>query len=157
MCIAQITAMNTDFVIGGYWVSSPLNSCDRMDMTSTPVHYDSGVSSLYCNITFAGIDVYTDGTIGSRYDLTLCHHITVGLNQTDVKVEAVFDLDETRLIDPTTWVELTQGSAYAIELPYSMMLALSNSHGEPIPPTGHSDTSLEYDLTDAGGNPPKVS
>lgn len=155
--IAQITTMNTVFVVGDNRISSPLDSCDHMEMTYTPVVYDAGVPSLYCNITFAGINVYGDGSIASTYDLTLSHHITVGLNKTDVKVEAMFDLEDTKLVDPSTGSEYAQGTGYAIELPYSMMLTFPNSHGEPIPPTGHSDTSLEYDLTDASGNPLRVS
>jgi hypothetical protein len=149
--------MNTAFVIGDQKVSSPLDSCDHMEMANTPVQYVDGKPSLYCNITFSDIDVYTDGRIGSTYDLTLCHHITVGLNRTDVKVEAIFDLSDTRLIDASTDNELAQGETYSVELPYSMMLTLPNSHGEPIAPTGHSDTSLEYDQTYASGNPLKVS
>lgn len=155
--IAQITAMNMAFVMGDQRVTSPLDSCDRMEMTHTPVVYVNGVPSLYCNITFSGIDVYADGRIESTYDLTLSHHVVVGWNQTDIKVEALFDLADTRLIDPSTGSDLAPGSSYAVELPYTMMLTLPDSHGQPIPPTGHSDTSLEYDLSDANGNPLRVS
>ncbi|MBI0582572.1 MAG: hypothetical protein JET69_06120 [Methanomassiliicoccales archaeon] len=149
--------MNTAFVIGSQKISSPLDSCDHMGMTNTPVQYIDGEPSLYCNITFSDIDVYADGRIGSTYDLTLSHHITVGLNQTDVKVEAIFDLGDARLIDTSTNSELAQGGTFSVELPYAMMLTLPNSHGEPIVPTGHSDNSLEYNQTDANGNPLQVS
>jgi hypothetical protein len=81
----------------------------------------------------------------------------VNWTQTDIKVEAKFDLSNTKLLNPETGTEFEAGTPFAIEIPYSMMLTLPNSHGEPISPTGHTDTSLEYDLATSSGTPITVS
>jgi hypothetical protein len=77
--------------------------------------------------------------------------------QTDIKVEAKFDLSKTKLINSNTGDEFEAGTPFAIEIPYSMMLTYSNSHGEPITPTGHTDTGMEYNLTTSSGTPITVS
>jgi hypothetical protein len=155
--IAQITIMQIKFLVGDISISSTLDTSDSIGMTYTPVKYVGGLPTIYCNITYTGVDLQQSGSVRSCFDLTLSHHIEVNMTQTIIKVEARFDLSNTTLIDPFTTNEYEAGTPFAIEIPYSMMLTLPNSHGEPITPTGHTDTCLEYDLTTSSGTPITVS
>lgn len=155
--IAQITIMEIKFLIGDVAIQSAMDTCDKMEMTHTPVKYEGERPSFYCNITYSNVGLQWSSPMESSFNLTLSHHIVVDWNQTHIKVEAKFDLNETKLIDPQTGNEFAAGTPFAIEIPYSMMLTLPNSHGQPIAPSGHTDTSLEYNLTTSSGSPITVS
>lgn len=155
--IAQITIMQIQFLIEGKHIQSVLDSCKKIEMKHTPVQSVNGLPTMYCNITYSGVGLQQAGSVESTFDLTLSHHIIINMTQTDIKVEARFDLTNTTLVNPDTSTEYEAGTPFTIEIPYSMMLTLPNSHGEPITPSGHTDTSLEYNLTTSGGSPITVS
>jgi hypothetical protein len=155
--IAQITIMQIKFLIDGKQIPSVLNTCKKIGMNTSSIETIDGLPSLYCNITYSEIGLQQSSSMQSTFDLTLSHHIVINMTQTDIKVEARFDLSKTVLINPETAEEYASGTPFAIEIPYSMMLTLPNSHGEPIPPSGHTDTSLEYNLNMSDGTPISVS
>ncbi len=157
--IAQFMMIYAAFVIGNDTIFAPLSTCEGFELNFTPIQYDGTVPSMYCNITFEGIQVYQDASKNSTFDLTLCHHIVGDWNRTDIKVEALFDLSDTRFIDIGNDIELNTGELFTAKIHYMMMLhdPETFSTDGPIIPTGHTDTNLEYNLTLDNGAPLSVS
>ncbi len=154
--IAQFMMVNANFIIGGQTVSSPLNTSDDFELTHTPIRYDGNVPSFYCNMSYERVHVYPGDLVDSTFDLTLCHHIVCDWNRTDIKVEAIFDLADTRFVD-ANGTEHQAGEPFAAEVAYTMALGCPGVVDGPIVPTRCSNTTLEYNMTTDSGAPLTVS
>ncbi|MCX6651297.1 MAG: hypothetical protein NT131_06555 [Methanomassiliicoccales archaeon] len=158
--IAQFMMMYVTFVIGNQTMNVPLRSCDDIILTRTPIQYDGAVPTFWCNITYKDIDIYPGTSINSTFDLTLCHHFVCGWNETSVKVEAIFGLSNVTLINPWNDTEFGAGQPYAVEIRYTMTVGDPNAASieeRIMTPTGHTNTSLEYNLTLENGQPVTLS
>jgi hypothetical protein len=157
--IAQFMMDQLVFKIGGQEISAPLKTCQHFELTYSPIQYNGTVPSLYCNITYERIQIYSDDSKSSTVDLTLCHHIKANWNQTDIKVEALLDFSNTRFINPSSGIELDAGEPFTAEIQYRMMV-IDNEKMVPeglIAPTGHTNATLEYNLTLDNGSPLTMS
>ncbi len=157
--IAQFMMDQVVFKIGGQEISVPLKTCQNFELTYSPIEYNGTVPSLYCNITYEGIQIYPDASKSSTVDLTLCHHIVADWNQTDIKVEALLDFSNTKFTDPSSGIELKAGEPFTAEIQYRMMV-IDNEKMVPeglIAPTGHTNGTLEYNLTLDNGSPLTMS
>lgn len=161
--IAQFMMMQMAFKIGDQTIFVPLKTCDDFELTYSPIQYNGTVPSLDCNITYEQIQIYTDGnalpwTTNSTVDLTLCHHITADWNQTDIKVEALFNFNNTRFYQ-SNGTEFNVGEPFTAEIQYKMLLTNPDTFSTdgPIIPTGHTNTTLEYDLRLENGSPLTMS
>jgi hypothetical protein len=156
--IAQFMMVQMMFKIGGQEIAVPLGTCDHFDLTHSPIQYNGTVPSLYCNITYDGVKVYSDSSKSSTVDLTLCHHITADWNQTDIKVEALFDFTNTTFYQ-LSGTEFNAGEPFTAEIQYRMML-IDNEKMVPeglIIPTGSDNSTLKYDLMLDNGAPVTMS
>lgn len=156
--IAQFMIMQVAFVIGGVTINVPLKTCDGFKLAYSPIKYNGTVPTMDCNITFENIKVYSTATKNSSFNLTLLHHIAGNWNDTDIKVEALFDFNHTRFISTSNDSEFGAGEPFAAEVHYMMMLSDPNTFATSgaIIPTGHTNTSMEYNLT-FNGSPLIVS
>lgn len=152
--MAQFMMMYVTFKVGNQTIIAPLRSCDDFILTHTPIQYIGAVPTFWCNITYENINIYPGTSINSTFDLTLCHHFVCGWNETSVKVEALFDLRNVTLINPSNDLELDAGEQYAVEIHYGMMVGTQEN---AMTPTGHTNTSLEYNLTLENGTPLTLS
>jgi len=157
--IAQFMIMQVAFVIGGTTIFAPLKTCDDLELTYSPIKYNGTVPTMYCNITFENIKTYSTAAKNSSFDLTLIHHIAGNWTDTDIKVEAQFDFSHTRFINTSNDSEFGAGEPFSAEMHYMMMLADPNtfSTSGPIMPSGHTNTTLEYNMTLDSGAPLVVS
>ncbi len=141
-------------------LQAPLTTCDNFQVSYTPIVYNGTIPTFDCAITYNGLDLlYPDASKHSTLNLTLIHHFYCDWNQTDVKVEALFDLNGTRLYDITNGVELDDGTPFAAEVHYAMVVHKAHAMGTegPIAPSSHTDTTLVYDLAADGGTPITMS
>lgn len=156
--IAQFMLDRAVFTVGGQVVSASLKTCDGFELVHSPVKYDGTIPTLDCNITYKGIRVYQEGYANSTFDLTLIHHFRGDWNQTDIKVEAVFDFPNTRFYQ-ANGTEFSAGEPFTAEIQYKMLMTnpITMVTDGPIIPTGHSNTTLEYNLTLSNGMPLTMS
>ena len=156
--LAQIMLNTVSLSIAGQVITMPLKTCAGFEMTNSSVTYDGAIPTLDCNITFRGIRVYQDAHPSSTLDLTLVHHFRGDWNQTDIKVEALFDFTNTRLYQPNG-TEYNTGESFTAEIHYLMQLSNPEtlSQSGPIVPVGHTNNTLEYNLTLDNGSPLTVS
>jgi hypothetical protein len=153
--IAQFMIVNVNFVTRGEMFSCPLY-CDDFELTHTPVSYIGAVPHFYCNMTYQGIEVYHGKAVDSKVDLTICHRIVCDWNRTDIKVEAIFDFNNTRFVD-ANGTEYEAGEPFAAEVAYTMALGCPGVVDGPLTPTSYSNTTLEYNMTQENGAPLTVS
>ncbi len=156
--IAQFMLNRAVFTVGGQVVPASLETCDGFELARSPVKYDGSIPTLDCNITYKGIRVYPEGHADSTFDLTLIHHFRGDWNQTDIKVEAVFDFNNTRFYQ-ANGTEFSAGAPFTAEIQYKMLLTnpLTMATDGPIIPTGLSNMTLEYNLTLSNGMPLTMS
>lgn len=157
--IAQFMIVYATFAIGDQTINAPLTTCDDFEVTYTPVQYDGAVPTFDCAISYKNIQVYPDASRDSTFDLTLYHHIYADWNRTDIKVEAQFDFNNTKFYNGSTDAEFEAGEPFTAEIHYMMMLGdptVFSTEG-PLIPTGHTDTGLDYNLTQDNGLPMTIS
>ncbi|MBI0584769.1 MAG: hypothetical protein ISF22_11180 [Methanomassiliicoccus sp.] len=157
--IAQFMIMYCVIKVGDQTYNAPLTSCEGFYLTYTPIQYSGSVPSFYCNITYQGVQVYTDMNAGSTFDLTLCHRVTADWDRTDIKVEALFDFTNTALFQPFSNTELAPGTPFTAEIHYGMMVHKAHAIEQegPLVPTGHTNDTLQYALTLDNGAPLTLS
>ncbi|MCG7845265.1 MAG: hypothetical protein MIO90_07540 [Methanomassiliicoccales archaeon] len=157
--ISQFSINDVALVIGNQEMPVSLTTCEDFELAYSPIHYDGTVPKLECNITYKNLQVYSDTSRNSTFDLTLCYRISANWDQTDIKLEASFDFGKTRLFDMATENELDAGEPFAAEVRYMMMLHKAHAFGTEgaIIPTGHTDTTLEYNMTFDNGMPVTIS
>jgi len=135
-------------------IDTSLNTCDGFKLTNSSVKYDYLTPTLDCNITFERIHVYQNEHEDSTFDLTFLHHYKGYRNQTNIKVEVLFDFSNTRFYQ-SNGAEFDAGEPFTAEILYSMKLDEPNVG--TIMPTGCTDTALVYDLTLDNGSPLTLS
>ncbi len=157
--IAQFMIMYVTLVVDQQIITVPLTTCDDFALVVSPVQYNGTVPTFDCAITYKDLRLYSDVSKNSTLDLTLFHHFSADWNQTDVKVEALFDFNNTKLFDESTGNELDAGTTFATEIHYGMMVHKAHAFGTegPIIPTGNTDGTLEYNLTLDNGAPLRMS
>jgi hypothetical protein len=102
------------------------------------------------NITFERIQVYESNHTDSTFNLTLLHHFRLDWNQSNIKVEALFDFNHTSLYYPFNDTEFNAGGNFTVEIHYNMLLTEAEPTwgGNPaLIPTRRTNTTLEYNLT----------
>lgn len=155
--VGGLTINRMALIVGNETILTPLGTCEGFELEASPVIYDSAVPTVDCSVTFEGIRVYEDGPVASTFDLTLFHHFVCDWNDTDVKVDAHFDFSDTRLCR-TDGTEFGAGEPFAAEIRYTMELGDDTYATEgPITPSGHTNTTLEYNITMDNGLPLTVS
>jgi len=163
--IAQFMIMELVFEIGGYGIHSPLNTCSGFGLEYSPIVYDGTVPTFDCTITYEGIQVYSVGSYHvassvSSVSLTLVHHVRGDWNNTHIKIEALFDFGNTRFFNPDdSNNEFNAGEPFTAKIGYMMMLANPEDFRTtgPVIPSGHTNTTLEYNMTLDDGSPLTVS
>jgi len=148
------------FFVGGYQtIVTPLSTCDDFELERSPVKYDDNTSTFDLNITFERIQVYQSNHTDSTFNLTLLHHFRLDWNQSNIKIEALFDFNNTRFYH-SNGTEFVAQANFTVEIRYNMMLAEAESTwgGNPaLIPTRHTNTTLEYNLTLDNGSPLTLS
>ena len=157
--IAQFSINEVALIIGNQEMSIYLTTCEDFELSFSPIHYNGTVPTLECNITYKNLQVNSGVSRNSTFDLTLCYRISADWNQTDIKLEALFDFGDTRLYDIATDNEFDAGEPFAAEVRYMMMLHKAHAFGTegPVIPTSHTNTTLEYDMTFDNGMPVTIS
>jgi len=155
---AQFMIRGLIFKIGDQKIYSMLKTCDEFELIHSPIKYDGTIPTVDCNITYERIRVYQNDYKNSTLDITLFHHFRLDWNQTDMKVEALFDFSNTRLYQ-MNGTELNAGEPFTAEIEYAMMLANPDkfSTDGPIVPTSVNGTTMEYNLTLDNGSPLTLS
>jgi hypothetical protein len=159
---AQFMIMQMIFKIGGLKMYSMLKTCDEFELARSPVKYDGTKPTFDCNITYERIRVgnldYQNVHKNSTFDVTLFHHFRLDWNQTDIKVEALFNFNNTRFYQ-VNGTEFDAGEPFTAEIVYSMALGAidENENAVWIVPTSINDTTMEYNLTLDNGSPLKLS
>jgi len=143
--IAEFSINEARFLIGNQTIRSPLSTCGGFELEYSPVRYNGTLPTFDCNITYEDIRVYQSGHPGSTFDLTLIHHIRANWNQTDDKIEALFNFSDTGFYQ-SNGTEFDGGVPFTAELVYTMALRIPGV-GEPINPTSRTNTTLKYDIT----------
>jgi hypothetical protein len=148
MYIAQFMITESEFKIGNQTIMASLKTCADFKLERSPVRYDGAVPTFDCNISFDGIRVYTNGHPDSTFDLTLIHHIRADWYRTDDKIEALFNFSNTRFYQ-SNGTEFNAGEPFTAEMHYRMYMTKPDSlPGQQfIAPTGHTNTTLEFNLT----------
>jgi hypothetical protein len=138
--IAQFMMMYVSISYNGQIEQVPLTTCDNFQVSYTSIVYNGTVPTFDCAITFNGLDLYSDAPKPSTLNLTLLHHFYADWNQTDVKVEAMFDFNGTKLYDMSNGNELDAGTPFAAEVHYAMIVHKAHAMGTegPIAPTSHT-------------------
>ena len=142
-----------EIIIGNQTIYTPLNTSDDFKLTRSPVKYDGPIPTLDFNITFERIRVYQGNHADSTFDLTFLHHFRGDWNQTNIKVEALFDFSNASLYQ-SNGTEFSSGEPFTAEIRYIMQLM--GPRGLVIP-TGRTNTTFEYNLTLDNGSPLTVS
>lgn len=156
--IAQLYMMNLGLIVDYQAMMMPLRTSDDLELSYTPIVYVGNTPTLWCNITFNNIRAYTSQHPESTIDLTLCHHVIAGWNETTIKVEAVLDIGDLVLFqDLGQGVECEAGKQFALEVIYRMGVGKANSNEGPLTPSSYSNTHLEYNLTTSTGAPLTIS
>lgn len=163
--IAQFMIVELVFKIGGYGIHAPLTTCTDFSLEYSSIVYDGVVPTFYCNITYEDIRVYSGSTFPAEFgtstvDLTLIHYIRTDLNNTHIKVEAVFDFSDAVFFDQNNSnYEFPAGEPFTAEIGYMMMVANPEDFRTigPLIPSSYSDTTLEYNLTLDNGSPLTIS
>ena len=152
------------FDIGGIGVSTMLSYCSDFVLNRTPIVYEGDVPTFYCNITFYGIHLYAAtprpaGSEGSTFDLTLAHHIRGDSNNTQMKIEALLNLSNTKFFDPVNGSECPAGTHFTAAINYRIYVSesLDNQSGGFLRPTSRTDKTLMFDLPQNNGAPLAVS
>lgn len=159
---AQFLIMQTVFKIGGLKMYSMLKTCDKFELAYSPIKYDGPNPTFDCNITYERIRVgnldYQNAHNNSTFDVTLFHHFRLDWNQTDIKVEALFDFNNTAFYQ-VNGTEFDAGEPFAAEIVYSMELGVidKNENAVLIVPTSVNDATMEYNLTLDNGSPLRLS
>jgi len=155
---AQFMMTEVVFKIGNKTIYAPLKTCDDFELEYSPIRYDGTVPTFDCNITFEDIRVYSNGYHDSTYDLTLIHHFRGDWNQTDEKIEALIDFSNTKFYQ-SNGTEFNAGEPFTAEILYRMYMTKNDAlPGQQfIAPTGHTNTTLEYNLTLLDGTPLTMS
>lgn len=158
MYTAQFMMTETVFKIGNQTIQASLSTCDDFELTYSPVKYDGTVPTMDCNITFERIRVYLNGHASSTFDLALLHHFRGDWNQTNEKIEALLNFSDTRFYQ-SNGTEFNAGEPFTAEIHYRMyMLDNDAPPGQQfIAPTGHTNATLEFNLTLANGSPLTLS
>jgi len=158
MYIAQLHMMDMGVIVEGQEIQVSLSTSNDLEMSYTPIVYVGNTPTLWCNISFNNIRVYSVQHPESAFDLTLSHHIIADWNETKVKVEAAFDLSDLALFQgPSNDIEFEDGKQFAMEVRYRMGVGKANSDEGWLTPSGYSNTSLEYNLTTSTGAPLALS
>jgi hypothetical protein len=148
------------FFVGGYQtIVTPLSTCDDFELERSPVNYDGNISTFDLNITFERIQVYQSNHTDSTFNLTLLHHFRLNWNQSNIKIEALFDFNHTRFYH-SNGTEFNAGEPFTVEIRYGMKLTEAESTwgGNPaLIPTRRTNTTLEYNLTLDNGSPLTMS
>lgn len=144
--------------VGNQTILAPLNTCDGFYVSNTSVTYDGPIPTLFVNITYMNVRVYGSNHTESTFDLTMINHFRGDWNQTDIKVEALFDFSNTKLY---SWngTELNTSELFTAEIPYSMVLTDqgATSGDNSIKPTSYSATTMSYNITLDDGTPLALS
>jgi hypothetical protein len=158
MYTAQFMMIETVFKIGNQTIQASLSTCDDFELTYSPVKYDGTVPTMDCNITFERIRVYLNGHASSTFDLTLLHHFRGDWNQTNEKIEALLNFSYTRFYQ-SNGTEFNAGEPFTAEVHYRMYMTRPDAGpGQQfIAPTGHTNTTLEFNLTLENGSPLTLS
>jgi hypothetical protein len=156
--IAQLYMMGMGVIVEGQEMQVSLSTSNDLEMSYTPIVYVGNTPTLWCNVSFNNIRVYSEQHPESTFDLTLSHHVVADWNETKVKVEATFDLSDLSLFpDPSNDTECEDGTQFDMEIRYRMMVGKANSNEGALTPTRYSNTTLEYDLTTSTGAPLTLS
>ena len=156
--VAQFMMNWEVFKIGDQMIWADLSTCDDFELTYSPIKYDGAIPTLDCNVSFDNIRVYGHNHSSSTFDLTLSHHFRGDWNRTNEKIEALFDFSNTKFYQ-SNGTEFSAGEPFTAEIQYGMyMLNNEKPPGEQfIAPTGHTNTTLEYNLTLDNGSPLTLS
>ena len=156
--VAQFMMNWEVFKIGDQTIWADLSTCADFELTYSPVKYDGTIPTLDCNVSFDNIRVYGHNHSSSTFDLTLSHHFRGDWNRTNEKIEALFDFSNTKFYQ-SNGTEFSAGEPFTAEIQYGMyMLNNEKPPGEQfIAPTGHTNTTLEYNLTLDNGSPLTLS
>ncbi len=156
--IAQLMMMEMGVIVGEQGIVVSLSTSNDLEMSYTPIVYVGNTPTLWCNISFNNIRLYSNDHPGSTFDLTLSHHVIANWNETIVKVEAAFDLSDMVLFTgQNSDVEIEDGEEFAVEVHYRMGVHKANSNEGFLTPSSHSNTTLEYNLTTSTGAPLTIS
>ena len=144
--IAMFMIDRVIFRIGGQEDVAELKTCSGFTVSHTDVVYDGTVPTMYVNVTFEDIQVYTNES-GSSFDMTLIHRFRGDWNETHIKLEALFNFANTRF--HANGSELPAGEPFTVELRYVMELTDPDckTGDNAVAPSGVTDTTLEYNLT----------
>jgi len=141
-------------IVGNQTILAPLKTCDGFDVKYTPVKYDGAIPTLYVNITYENVRVYQSNHTDSTFDLTLINYFRGNWNQTDIKIEALFDFSNTKLYK---WngTELNSSEPFTAEVQYSMVLTdqQATTGDNRLRPTDYNTTSMTYNITLDNGAP----
>jgi hypothetical protein len=156
MFMLNDAAIQMGFVVGNQTqtIGIPLDTSDDFKLTNSSVKYDGAIPTLDCNITYERVQVYQNEHEDSTFDLTFLHHFRGGWNQTNIKVEVLFDFSNTRFY-LSNGTEFNAGEPFTAEIRYVMKL--TDAKGNTIMPTEYTDTTLEYNLRLDNGSPLTVS
>ncbi|MHC1710332.1 MAG: hypothetical protein AB9819_08010 [Methanomassiliicoccales archaeon] len=156
--IAQLYMMDMGIIIDGQEMQVSLATSNDLEMSYTPVVYVGNTPTLWCNISFNNIRAYAEQHPESTFDLTLSHHVVADWDETSIKVEAAFDLSDLSLFpDANNDTECEDGTQFAMEIRYRLMVGKANSNEGALTPARYSNTTLEYDLTTSTGAPLTIS
>lgn len=132
----------------------PLRTCEGFDVKYTPVKYDGPIPTLDVNITFERVRVYGGNHTDSSLDITLVNRFRGNWNQTDIKVEALFDFSNTKLYK---WngTELNSSEPFTAEVQYSMVLTdqQATTGDNRLRPADYNTTSMTYNIMLDNGSP----
>lgn len=139
-------------------IQSPLSTCTGFKLEYSQIRYDGTVPTFDCNITYEDIRVYPSGHPDSTFDLTLIHHIRANWTQTDDKIEAKVNFNNTRFYQ-ANGTEFDAGVPFTVELGYRMYMTQPGGPNNGfIAPTGMmGNNTLEYNLTLDNGSPLTLS
>jgi len=139
-------------------IQSPLSTCTGFKLEYSQIRYDGTVPTFDCNITYEDIRVYPSGHPDSTFDLTLIHHIRANWTQTDDKIEAKVNFNNTRFYQ-ANGTEFDAGVPFTVELGYRMYMTQPGGPNNGfIAPTGMiGNDTLEYNLTLDNGSPLTLS
>ncbi|MHC1679819.1 MAG: hypothetical protein AB9860_01015 [Methanomassiliicoccales archaeon] len=156
--IAQLYMMDMGIIIDGQEMQVSLATSNDLELNYTPTVYVGNTPTLWCNISFNNISAYSEQHPESTFDLTLSHHIVADWNETRIKVEAMLDLSDLLLFSGQgNDIECEDGTQFAMEIRYRLMVGKANSNEGALTPARYSNTTLEYDLTTSTGAPLTIS
>jgi hypothetical protein len=160
---AQFYINELAFDIGGNRIGTNLRTCSDFTLNRSPVKYDGTVPTFNCNITLYGIRVYSTaphlaGSRDSTFDFTLLHHIRGDWNNSQMKIEALYNFSKTRFYNSVNGSEYPAGTLFTAEIDYRIYVGEEhNGTIIPIIPTSRTDKALTFNLTGNNGAPLTVS